>query len=75
MRIKEHYLYPLYLEYLKEKNMSKGNLALFKMSEDAFFDFKYKYDNDNLFKEVQNSLYKSTIRENKIDDIIDDTIE
>lgn len=70
MTIKDHYLYPLYLEHLKAKRLSNGALELYKMSEEAFFDFKYRYDTDVLFKEKQDRAYKSVIREHKIDDII-----
>lgn len=70
--IKEHYLYPLYLEYLREKNLSKGALELSKLSENFFFDFKYKYDTDNDFKISQDSLHTSIVREEKIISIIDD---
>ena len=45
---------------------------MYKISEEAFFDFKYKYDTDNLFREYRDNIQKSIIRENKIVSILDD---
>lgn len=72
MSIKEHYLYPLYVEFLKRKRLSKGALELSKISEEYFFEFKYKFDTNRLFREKQENLFKSIIRDNKIDNIIND---
>lgn len=69
--IKEHYLYPIYLQYLGKKRLSKGALELSKISEEAFFDFKYMYDTDNKFKDNQDQIYKSIVREDKINTIFD----
>ena len=72
MSIKEHYLYPLYVEFLKRKRLSKGALELSKISEEYFFEFKYKFDTNRLFREKQENLFKSIIRDNKNDNIIND---
>lgn len=72
MSIKEHHLYPLFIEFLKKKRMSKGAFELNKISEEAFFDFKYRFDTNMLFRERQENFYKSIVRENKIDNIIND---
>lgn len=69
--IKDHYLYPVYIEYLKKKRISKGALELGKISEDLFFDFKYQYDTDTKFKDNQDKIYKSIVREDKINTILD----
>lgn|GEM_PF-5250014 len=66
MSIKEHYLYPVYLNYLKRKRLSKGAMELIKLSEDSFFEFKLKYDTNENFKEKQDRIQRSIIRENKI---------
>jgi hypothetical protein len=70
--IKEHYLYPMYLQYLEKKRMSKGALELSKICEEAFFEFKYMYDSDDKFRNNQEQIYKSIVREDKINAILDD---
>ena len=72
--IKDHYLYPLYIEYLKNKRLSKGAFELSKISEEYFYEFKYKCDTDEGFRDKQEKSFKSIIRENKIDDILDDKL-
>lgn len=72
MSIKEHYLYPLYISYLKSRKISKGAFDLKSFSESAFFEFKYKYESDVNFQQDQESKFKSTLREDKINKIIDD---
>ena len=75
MSIKNHYVYPLYIEYLKSKRMSKGAFELSKLSEEKFFDFKFRYDTDEYFKEEQEKNFKSIIREDKINDILYDKLK
>lgn len=70
--IKAHYLYPLYIEYLNGRNLSKGALELTKISEAAFFEFKLKYDTNDVFRKNQEEYHKSIVREDKIDNIIND---
>ena len=69
--IKEHHLYPLYLEYLSKKRLSNGALEMIKISKEAFFEFKYMYDTDDKFRDNQDQIYKSIIREDKINTILD----
>ncbi len=69
-RIKDHHLYPLYVEYLKNRRLSKGAIELSKLSEEAFFNFKYKYDTNDMFRDTQDKVHKSTVRENKINTIL-----
>lgn len=66
MSIKDHHLYPLYLEYLKRKRLTKGARELSKLSEEFFFEFKFKYDMNENFREKQDRAHKSISRENKI---------
>ena len=70
MSIKEHYLYPLYISYLKSRKISKGVFDLKSLSESAFFEFKFKYESDINFQQEQESQFKSISRENKINQII-----
>ena len=67
--MKEDYLYPYYLKNLNnrlvEGRLSRGSLSLLRISESAFMDFKYKYENDKEFA-IQFS------RDKKIDDLFDD---
>jgi hypothetical protein len=72
--IKDHYLYPLYLEYLKDKNLSQGALELTKISQQYFFDFKTQYDTNEEFKDRQNRIYKVAERQNKINYILNDKL-
>jgi hypothetical protein len=72
--IKDHYLYPLYLEYLKDKSLTHGAFELTKISQQYFFQFKIRYDTDDGFKDKQDRVYRITARQNKIDDILNDKL-
>jgi len=73
MSIKDHHLYPLYIEYLKRKRLTKGARELSKLSEEFFFEFKTKYDLNENFREKQDRAHKSTSRETKLDILLKDT--
>lgn len=75
MSIKDHHVYPLYVEYLKSRRMSKGAFEISKLSEEKFFDFKFRYDTDEYFREEQEKSFKSIIREDKINDILYDKLK
>jgi hypothetical protein len=42
------------------------------MSNSSFEDFKYRFENDELFHSKVIELHKSEVRDKKIDDIFDD---
>lgn len=67
--MKEDEIYPYYIKHLDnrliENKLSRGSYSLLKISESAFNDFKYKFENDKEFS-VQFS------RDKKIDDLFDD---
>jgi len=67
--MKEDEIYPFYLKHLDnrltEGRLSRGSFCLLRMSESAFNDFKYRFENDKNFS-VQ------FIRDKKIDDLFDD---
>ena len=69
-------IYPYYLSYLEESlrdvKISKGSFDLLKMSDSPFSDFKFRFENDELFTKRMLELHKSEIRDQKIDDIFDD---
>jgi hypothetical protein len=69
-------IYPYYLDYLNnrmlEGKISKGSFSLLKISKDSFEDFKFRFENDELFSKKVIELHKSEIRDKKIDDIFDD---
>jgi hypothetical protein len=69
-------IYPYYLSYLEERlrdgKISKGSFSLLKMSDSSFCDFKFRFENDELFTKRILELHKSEIRDQKIDDIFDD---
>ena len=69
-------IYPYYLSYLEERlrdgKISKGSFSLLRMSDSPFCDFKFRFENDELFTKRILELHKSEIRDQKIDDIFDD---
>ena len=69
-------VYPYYLCYLEwrlfEGEISKGSRSLLKISKSAFEDFKYRFENDELFHSRVIELHKAETRDKKIDDIFDD---
>ena len=74
--MKNDTIYPYYLTYLEsrlnEGKISKGSFSLLKISSDSFEDFKFKYENDDTFSNKIIKLHTSEIRDQKIDDILDD---
>ena len=72
MSIKEHFLYPLYVEHLKRKKLSKGAFQLYSISRDNFLQFESKYENDVFFKHEQDMILKSILRDDKIETLLDD---
>jgi hypothetical protein len=74
--MKNDEIYPYYLDYLNDRlnegKISKGSLSLLKMSNSSFEDFKYRFENDELFNKKVIELHKSEVRDKKIDDIFDD---
>jgi hypothetical protein len=72
MSIKFNKLYPLYLEYLKTRRLSKGAFELIKISESEFISFKDRYEKDPIFHDDQDKIFKQLIRDEKINDIIND---
>jgi formyltetrahydrofolate synthetase len=69
---KKHELYKFYEVYIDGKKISNGAKKLMKMSESSFNDFKFQYENNDDFKFRIHEIVKSEIRDNKIDDILDD---
>ena len=67
-------IYPYYLDYLNDRmiegKISKGSFSLLKISRDSFEDFKYRFENDELFSRKVIELHKSEVRDKKIDDIV-----
>lgn len=67
--MKEDYLYTYYLKHLDnrltEGKLSRGSFSLLRISESAFNDFKYKFENDESFA----LQFK---RDKRIDDLFDD---
>jgi hypothetical protein len=52
--------------------MSNGAKKLMMISESSFNDFKFQYENSKDFKFKIDELIKSEIRDNKLDDLLDD---
>lgn len=69
---KKHELYKFYEVYIDGKKISNGAKKLMKMSESSFNDFKFQYEKNVDFKFRIDEIVKSEIRDNKIDDILDD---
>lgn len=74
--MKNDELYPFYLVYLDIRlsglKISNGSYSLLKMSRSSFEDFKYKFENDELFSEKIIKIKTSEIRDKKIEDLFDD---
>ncbi len=74
--MKKDPIYPYYLDYLNERlnegKITKGSISLLKMSNSSFNDFKFRFENDELFHDKIIELHKSEIRDKKIDDLFDD---
>ena len=69
---KKHELYNYYLIYIETRKMSNGAKKLMMISESSFNDFKFQYENSKDFKFKIDELIKSEIRDNKLDDLLDD---
>jgi len=69
---KKHELYHFYEIYIDNKNISNGAKRLMKISESSFNDFKFQYEKDSDFKQRIDEIVKSEVRDNKIDDLLDD---
>jgi len=74
--MKKDEIYPYYIDYLNDRlnegKISKGSFSLLKMSSNSFEDFKFRFENDELFHDRIVELHKSEMRDKKIDDIFDD---
>lgn len=70
----KHVLYNKYISYLEYKmsmnRFSNGAYSLLKMSESAFEDFKFDYENNEKFKILIDEIFLSEIRHGKINDIL-----
>jgi hypothetical protein len=75
--IKNHRLYSFYLSYLEFKKeqdrISDGALSLLKISESAFQDFVYDYENSQKFNKFINEIRMQDKRDEKINDILNGT--
>jgi hypothetical protein len=69
--MKNDSIYPYYINYLDNRlldgKITKGSYSLLRISESAFEDFKFKFENDS-------EMRISFIRDKKIDDLFDDII-
>ena len=74
--MKDDPIYPYYLCYLNARlengNLSDGSFALMKISESAFGNFKFEYENNPRIRDQIDKLCISENRNKKIDDIFDD---
>ena len=75
--MKKDLLYPYYLTFLNVRLNSKlisiGSYSLSIISKDAFHSFKYKFERDELFSKKVIEIYKSENRDQKINDILNET--
>lgn len=67
--MKEDEIYPYYLRHLDNKltegKLSRGSFCLLRISETAFNDFKFRFENDKEF-------FLRFKRDKRIDDLFDD---
>lgn len=75
--MKSHRFYHFYISYLEHKKeqdrISDGALSLLKISESAFNDFVYGYENNPNFKKSIDEIYKKEIRDEKIIDLLNES--
>jgi hypothetical protein len=75
--MKSHRLYKYYLCYLDYKKQlsrfSDGAHSLLKISESAFNDFTYDYENNPNFKKLIDDIHLSEVRDEKISDLLNGT--
>jgi len=75
--IKNHRLYEYYINYLDYKRQlsrfSEGAYSLLKISESAFNDFAYDYENNPNFKKLIDDIHISEVRDEKISDLLNGT--
>jgi hypothetical protein len=69
--LKRHRLYIIYEHYIKSKNISNGAKKLMMISENSFNNFKSEYEKNKQFKIKIDDLIKSEIRDNKINDLLE----
>jgi len=69
---KKHKLYKIYEMWVDSRKNSEGHKRLMKMSESSFLDFVGNYESHPDFKHRVDGISKSEIRDEKIDDILDD---
>lgn len=70
--IKNDSLYFLYEIYIANKKVSNGNKSMMKISEYYFNDFKSKYETSLTFKNKIDNLSKKEIRDDKINNILNE---
>ena len=75
--IKDHRLYNTFTKYLEykrhKKSLSDSQLKLLKISESYFNDFKTKYDEKDEFRSFVDKIIKNQFRDEKINQILDET--
>jgi hypothetical protein len=75
--IKSHRFYHFYISYLEHKKeqdrISDGSLSLLKISESAFNDFVYDYENNPNFRKIIDEIHKKESRDEKIIDLLNGT--
>jgi len=75
--IKSHRFYHFYISYLEHKKeqdrISDGALSLLKISESAFNDFVYDYENNPNFRKIIDDIHKKESRDEKIIDLLNGT--
>ena len=73
--MKKDPIYKYYIFYLEQilnsRTISKGHIALLKISENKFNDFKESFNNDEFFKVKLIESYIRETRDKKLDDILD----
>ena len=72
--MKNEELYQEYITYLdwrlNENQIGKGKYSILKISRDSYNDFVKKFEKDSEFNKKVKNLYKSDIREKRINIII-----
>lgn len=72
MTIFENPLYEFYISHLERKKLSKGSMSLLKISKENFDEYVNRYNDDDDFREKENSYQVVALRKIKIKKVVEE---
>lgn len=67
--MRNHVLYERYIFYHESTLTNKSSIYLYKISEESFKEFIFRYENEYKFSEKVDFMFKIKNRDNKIESI------